>query len=76
MSRAKIFGLGSKYVTISFKIRNRVLIRFEEIFDDKFIGYLFDLVEQTRGMQDETLNYSVIRLIVSIRCDKSPGFVC
>ena len=35
------------------------------IFDDKFIDYLFDLVEQTRGMQDETLNYSVIKLIVS-----------
>lgn len=36
-----------------------------EIFDDKFIDYLFDLIEQTRGMQDETLNYSVIKLIVS-----------
>jgi hypothetical protein len=36
------------------------------IFDDSFIDYLFDLVEQTRNMQDETFNYSVIKLIV---CD-------
>ena len=37
-----------------------------EIFDDAFIDYLFDLVEQTRYMHDDTFNYSVIRLIVSI----------
>jgi hypothetical protein len=36
------------------------------IFDDSFIDHLFDLVEQTRGMQDETFNYSVIKLIVSV----------
>lgn len=36
------------------------------IFDDAFIDYLFDLVEQTRHMQDETFNYSVIKLIVSL----------
>ena len=35
------------------------------LFDDAFIDYLFDLVEQTRHMQDETLNYSLIKLIVS-----------
>lgn len=34
------------------------------IFDDTFIEYLFDLVEQTRDMHDETFNYSVIKLIV------------
>ncbi|PFH48927.1 hypothetical protein AMATHDRAFT_49114 [Amanita thiersii Skay4041] len=34
-------------------------------FDESFIDYLFDLVEQTRCMQDETFNYSVIKLIVS-----------
>ena len=40
------------------------------IFDDDFIDYLFDLVEQTRYMQDETFNYSVIKLIVShiVKC--------
>jgi type III secretory pathway component EscS len=36
-----------------------------EIFKNSFIGYLFDLVEQTRDMEDETFNYSVIKLIVS-----------
>ncbi|RPD60621.1 hypothetical protein L226DRAFT_545118 [Lentinus tigrinus ALCF2SS1-7] len=36
------------------------------LFDDSFIDYLFDLVEQTRDMQDETFNYSVIKLIVAL----------
>ncbi len=36
------------------------------MFDDGFIGYLFDLVEQTRDIQDETFNYSVIKLIVGL----------
>ena len=35
-----------------------------EIFGDSFIDYLFDLVEQTKYMHDETFNYSVIKLIV------------
>ncbi|KAF9011998.1 hypothetical protein BDQ17DRAFT_801679 [Cyathus striatus] len=30
------------------------------------LHYLFDLVEQTRYMQDETFNYSVIKLIVAL----------
>jgi hypothetical protein len=34
------------------------------MFNDDFIDHLFDLVEQTRGMYDETFNYSVIKLIV------------
>lgn len=37
---------------------------FTEVFDDSFLDKLFDLVEQTRSMQDETFNYSVIKLIV------------
>ncbi|KAI0634529.1 hypothetical protein C8Q77DRAFT_1194633 [Trametes polyzona] len=36
------------------------------IFDDAFIDYLYDLVEQTRDIQDETFNYSVIKLIVAL----------
>ncbi|KAI0788074.1 hypothetical protein C8Q74DRAFT_1196509 [Fomes fomentarius] len=36
------------------------------MFDDSFIDYLFDLVEQTRDIQDETFNYSVIKLIVAL----------
>ena len=41
-----------------------------EIFSDSFIDFLFDLVEQTRHMQDDTFNYSVIKLIVRpcLRC--------
>ncbi|KAI0329754.1 hypothetical protein GY45DRAFT_1279051 [Cubamyces sp. BRFM 1775] len=37
-----------------------------KLFDDSFIDYLFDLVEQTRNVQDETFNYSVIKLIVAL----------
>ncbi|KAJ7594397.1 hypothetical protein C8J56DRAFT_821029 [Mycena floridula] len=36
------------------------------IFDDSFIDSLFELVEQTRHMQDDTFNYSVIKLIVAL----------
>ena len=39
-----------------------------EIFDDIFIDHLFDLVEQTRHMHDESLNYSLIKLIVRSSC--------
>jgi Protein of unknown function (DUF2013) len=35
-------------------------------FTDSFIDYLFDLVEQTKYMQDEAFNYSVIKLIVGV----------
>ena len=36
------------------------------IFNDAFIDHLFELVEQTRHMHDETLNYIVIKLLVSL----------
>lgn len=39
-----------------------------EIFDDDFIDYLYDLVEQTKYMQDESFNYSVIKFIVRHFC--------
>lgn len=35
------------------------------MFEDSFVDHLFNLVEQTRDVQDETFNYSVIKLIVS-----------
>lgn len=41
-----------------------LIVMLTGIFDDQFIDCLFDLVEQTRGMHDETFNYSVIKLIV------------
>lgn len=34
------------------------------VFSDEFLDYLFDLVEQTRDTEDESFNYSVIKLIV------------
>lgn len=34
------------------------------IFTDAFIDHLFELVELTRDLPEETLNYSLIRLIV------------
>jgi hypothetical protein len=34
------------------------------MFSDVFIEHLFDLVELTRNVDDESLNYSVIKLIV------------
>ncbi|KAI0293024.1 hypothetical protein B0F90DRAFT_1811865 [Multifurca ochricompacta] len=37
-----------------------------KVFDDNFLDKLFDLVEQTRSMQDETFNYSVIKLIIAL----------
>ncbi|KAJ6481898.1 hypothetical protein C8R45DRAFT_1003389 [Mycena sanguinolenta] len=36
------------------------------VFDDTFIDFLFDLVEQTKQMHDDTFNYSVIKLIVAL----------
>ncbi|KAI0343858.1 hypothetical protein BDW22DRAFT_1214156 [Trametopsis cervina] len=36
------------------------------IFDDSFIEYLFDLVEQTRAETDDSFNYAVIKLIVAL----------
>ncbi|KAF9224851.1 hypothetical protein BS17DRAFT_779137 [Gyrodon lividus] len=36
------------------------------IFSDSFIDHLFELVEQTRLMSDETFNYLVIKLIVAL----------
>ncbi|KAI0260013.1 hypothetical protein BC834DRAFT_903129 [Gloeopeniophorella convolvens] len=37
-----------------------------KVFDDIFLDRLFDLIEQTRHMQDETFNYSVIKLIIAL----------
>lgn len=34
------------------------------MFSNAFIEHLFDLVELTRNVDDESLNYSLIKLIV------------
>ncbi|KIK95658.1 hypothetical protein PAXRUDRAFT_826793 [Paxillus rubicundulus Ve08.2h10] len=36
------------------------------IYSDSFLDHLFELVEQTRLLADETFNYSVIKLIVAL----------
>ncbi|KAF8452541.1 hypothetical protein L210DRAFT_3518904 [Boletus edulis BED1] len=36
------------------------------VFNDLFIDHLFELVDQTRFIPDETFNYSVIKLIVAL----------
>lgn len=43
------------------------------VFDDLFIEYLFDLVEQTRDNPDDTFNYAIIKLIVSRAEESSPN---
>jgi len=45
------------------------------VFDDDFIDQLFDLVEQTRNMQDDTFNYSVIKLIVCFLVELVPSLL-
>jgi hypothetical protein len=47
-------------------LSTRPHIPLAEVFSDHFLDKLFDLVEQTRNMQDETFNYSVIKLIVRV----------
>lgn len=37
-----------------------------EVFDDAFIEHLFETIEDTTSSTDETLNYSLIKLIVGL----------
>lgn len=62
---AKLRSLGVKLLYEVCRVQ-KLSVQDLRIFDDSFIDHLFDLVEQTRGMQDETFNYSVIKLIVSL----------
>jgi hypothetical protein len=67
VSCPEVVHAGFEYVVVLLTsgaiVAERVF--FTGIFDDAFTDYLFDLVEQTRHMQDETFNYGVIKLIVS-----------
>ncbi|KAI0061223.1 hypothetical protein BV25DRAFT_1827099 [Artomyces pyxidatus] len=45
---------------------SKLTIQELKVFSDEFIDHLFELVEQTRNMHDETFNYSVIKLIVAL----------
>ncbi|KAF9463233.1 hypothetical protein BDZ94DRAFT_1259432 [Collybia nuda] len=62
---AKLRSLGVKLLYEVCRVQ-KLSVQDLKIFDDSFLDYLFDLVEQTRHMQDETFNYGVIKLIVSL----------
>jgi hypothetical protein len=62
---AKLRSLGVKLLYEVCRVQ-KFCVQDLRMFNDDFIDHLFDLVEQTRGMQDETFNYSVIKLIVSV----------
>jgi hypothetical protein len=49
-----------------FRSHCQSLNTFPGVFDDTFISTLFDLVEQTKDMADDTLNYSIIKLMVRL----------
>jgi hypothetical protein len=46
------------------RLRSQVEHLLVGVFDDLFIEYLFDLVEQTRCHADDSFNYAIIKLIV------------
>ncbi|KAJ3726490.1 hypothetical protein DFJ43DRAFT_1087561 [Lentinula guzmanii] len=62
---AKLRSLGVRLLYEMCRVQ-KLSIQDLRIFDDAFLDYLFDLVEQTRHMQDDTFNYSVIKLIVAL----------
>ncbi|KAG6868209.1 hypothetical protein C0993_006182 [Termitomyces sp. T159_Od127] len=62
---AKLRGLGIQLLYEVCRVQ-KFSVQDLRIFEDAFIDYLFDLVEQTRHMHNETFNYSVIKLIVTL----------
>lgn len=50
----------------------------QDLFDEDLIDHMFELVEGTRGHVDETLNYSLVKLLVRTpsfaRCSSLSGF--
>ncbi|GLB45161.1 putative protein of unknown function (DUF2013) [Lyophyllum shimeji] len=62
---AKLRSLGVRILYEVCRVQ-KLSVHDLRIFDDSFIDYLFDLVEQTRHMHDETFNYGVIKLIVAL----------
>lgn len=78
-SRNSVIVPGNVPVPIEVKLRSLAVKLLYEVckvqkmttqdlrtFTDSFVDYLFDLVEQTKYMQDEAFNYSVIKLIVAL----------
>ncbi|KAH7912871.1 hypothetical protein BJ138DRAFT_1082828 [Hygrophoropsis aurantiaca] len=62
---AKLRNLGVKLLYEVCRVQ-KLSMQDLRIFNDTFIDSLFELVEQTRYMPDETFNYSVIKLIVAL----------
>ncbi|KAH7921468.1 hypothetical protein BV22DRAFT_1096457 [Leucogyrophana mollusca] len=62
---AKLRNLGVKLLYEVCRVQ-KLSIQDLRVFSDSFIDSLFELVEQTRFMPDETFNYSVIKLIVAL----------
>jgi hypothetical protein len=64
--RSSKLSIGDLSMSSYWPPYQHALIHFTEVFDDHFLDKLFDLVEQTRHMHDETFNYYVIKLIVRL----------
>ncbi|KAG2095686.1 uncharacterized protein F5147DRAFT_717800 [Suillus discolor] len=62
---AKLRGLGVRLLYEVCRVQKLSLYDLN-VFNDQFLDNLFELVEQTRFMSDETLNYSIIKLIVAL----------
>jgi hypothetical protein len=62
--RSSKMSIGDLSMSFHWLLFTRSHLTSTEVFDDHFLDKLFDLVEQTRSMHDETFNYSVIKLIV------------
>ncbi|KZP21324.1 hypothetical protein FIBSPDRAFT_788413, partial [Athelia psychrophila] len=62
---AKLRSLGVKLLYEVCRVQ-KMSMQELRVFNDAFVHHLFELVEQTRGMEDETFNYSVIKLIVAL----------
>lgn len=62
---AKLRGLGVRLLYEVCRVQ-KLSLHDLNVFNDQFLDNLFELVEQTRFMSDETLNYSIIKLIVAL----------
>ncbi|THH30825.1 hypothetical protein EUX98_g3362 [Antrodiella citrinella] len=62
---SKLRGLSLKMVYEVLRVQ-KLSLHDLQIFDDRFLDHLFDLVEQTRNHADEAFNYAVINFIVAL----------
>ncbi|EGO01185.1 hypothetical protein SERLA73DRAFT_105792 [Serpula lacrymans var. lacrymans S7.3] len=62
---AKLRSLGVRLLYEVCRVQ-KLSVQDLSIFSDSFIDTMFELVEKTRYMHDETFNYSVIKLLVAL----------